>query len=50
VGSFGLYVSGCGLVPVAGTCEHGNEPSGSIEDGEFNCFTSSFSMRTLLHS
>jgi hypothetical protein len=31
-------VGGCGLDAsgsVAGPCEHGNEPSGSIEGGEF---------------
>jgi hypothetical protein len=28
----------CGLVkgPVAGCCKHGNEPSGSIKDGNFS--------------
>jgi hypothetical protein len=26
---------GSGWVPVAGTCEHGNEPSGSIKGEEF---------------
>jgi len=29
-GSYGL-----GQEPVAGSCEHGNEPSGSIKPGEF---------------
>jgi len=46
---------GCGdwmeLGQVAGTCEYGNEPSGSKEAGNFltNCRTSCFSRRTLLH-
>jgi hypothetical protein len=30
-----LDVSGSGLGPVAGCCEHGNEPLGSIKVGEF---------------
>jgi hypothetical protein len=33
VDSSGKRVGGCGLV--AGSCEHGNERSGSIKDGEF---------------
>jgi hypothetical protein len=28
-----------GFGPVAGSCEHGNEPSGSIKDGEFDCLS-----------
>ena len=36
------------LAQVAGTCECGNEPSGFIKCGEFDCL-SSFS-RTLLHA
>jgi len=35
VGECGLDASGSGWGPVAGSCEHGNEPSGSIEGGEF---------------
>jgi hypothetical protein len=31
----GLDSSGSGEGPVAGSCEHGNEPSGSIKGGEF---------------
>jgi len=30
-----LDSSGAGQGPVAGSCEDGNEPSGSIKDGEF---------------
>jgi hypothetical protein len=29
------YSSGSGWGPVAGSCEHGNEPSGSIKYGKF---------------
>jgi hypothetical protein len=31
----GLDSSGSGQGPVAGSCEQGNEPSGSIKDAEF---------------
>jgi hypothetical protein len=31
----GLDSSGSRLEPAAGECEYGNEPSGSIKDGEF---------------
>jgi hypothetical protein len=31
----GLDSSGAGYRPVAGYCEHSNEPSGSIKRGEF---------------
>jgi hypothetical protein len=31
----GLDSSGLGQGPVAGSCEDGNEPSGSIKDGAF---------------
>jgi len=31
----GLDASGSGQEPVAGSCEHGNEPSGSTKVGEF---------------
>jgi len=31
----GLEVFGLGQAAVAGCCEHGNEPSGSIKGGEF---------------
>jgi hypothetical protein len=38
---------------VTGSCEHDNEPLGSIKDGEFlvylNVLFISFSRRTLLH-
>jgi hypothetical protein len=35
---------------MAGSCEHGNEPYGSINCGEFiDWATVSFSRRTLLH-
>jgi len=33
--SNGLDSSGSGKGPVAGSCEQGNEPSGSIKGGEF---------------
>jgi hypothetical protein len=33
---------------VAGSCEHGNKPSGSIKCGEFHERTLRFSRRTLL--
>jgi hypothetical protein len=32
---YGLDSSSSGQGPVAASCEHGNEPSGSIKDGEF---------------
>jgi len=32
---YGLDGAGSGLEKVAGTCESGNEPSGSIKCGEF---------------
>jgi hypothetical protein len=35
VGRRGLDASGSGLGPLVGSCEHGNEPSGSIKGGEF---------------
>jgi hypothetical protein len=35
VGSCGLDSSGSGWGPMAGSCEHGNERSGSIKGGEF---------------
>jgi hypothetical protein len=35
VGICGLVSSGSGQGPMAGTCEHGNETSGSIKGGEF---------------
>jgi hypothetical protein len=35
VGSYRLNSSGSGEGPVTGSCEHGNEPSGSIKGGEF---------------
>jgi hypothetical protein len=33
--NFGLDSYGSGERPVAGSYEHGNEPSGSIKGGEF---------------
>jgi hypothetical protein len=35
VGRGVLDSSGSGYVPVAGCCEHGNEPSGFVKGGEF---------------
>jgi hypothetical protein len=35
VGVCGLHSSGSEEGPVAGSCEHGNETSGSINGGEF---------------
>jgi hypothetical protein len=35
VGGCGLDTSGSGLGPVAGSCEHDNEPSVFIRVGEF---------------
>jgi len=35
VGRCGLDSSGSGYGPVAGCCEYGNEPPGSIKGGEF---------------
>jgi len=35
VGKCGLDTFGSGQGPVAGTSEHGNDPSGSIKGGEF---------------
>jgi hypothetical protein len=35
VGRCGLDSSGSGWGPVAGSCEYGNGPSGSIKYGEF---------------
>jgi len=35
VGGCGLDSYGSGQGPVAGCCEHGNKPSGSIKDEEF---------------
>jgi hypothetical protein len=32
---YGLDWAGSGYIQVAGTCECGNEPSGSIKRGEF---------------
>jgi hypothetical protein len=33
VGKCGLNSSDSGVGPVAGSCEHGNEPSGSKKEG-----------------
>jgi hypothetical protein len=50
VGRCGVDASGSGYGLVAGSCQHGNEPSGSIKSG--SCFASSvtisFSRRTVL--
>jgi len=35
VGRHGLYSSGSECGPVVGSCEHGNEPLGSIKVGAF---------------
>jgi hypothetical protein len=35
MGWCGLDSSGLGYGQVAGSCEHGDEPSGSIKGGEF---------------
>jgi hypothetical protein len=35
VGRCGLDASGSRQKPVAGSCEHGNESSGSVKGGEF---------------
>jgi hypothetical protein len=35
VGDYGLYLSGLGSRPVAGSYEHGSEPSSSAQNGEF---------------
>jgi len=34
-GKSGLDSSGLGQGPVPGSCEHDNEPTGSMEGGEF---------------
>jgi len=35
VGKYGLDSSGSGQVPLAGSCEHGNELPGSMKGGGF---------------
>jgi hypothetical protein len=35
VGGYVLDASGSGQGSVAGSCEHGNEPSGTIKGGKF---------------
>jgi hypothetical protein len=35
MGRCGLDASGSGQEPAVGSCEHGDEPSGSIKGGEF---------------
>jgi hypothetical protein len=35
IGSCGLNSSRSGLGPVTGSCENGNEPSGSMKGGKF---------------
>jgi hypothetical protein len=47
VGMCGLEASSSRQGAVAGTCEHGNKPSGSIKGGEF---LDSFSRRAVLHA
>jgi hypothetical protein len=51
MGKHGVVSSGKSQRQVAGCCEQGNEPSGSIKFGEFltGWGTISFSRRTLLH-
>jgi hypothetical protein len=48
---YGLNRAGSGQGQVAGTCKCDNEPSSSIECGNFltSCKPVSFSRRTLLH-
>jgi hypothetical protein len=48
---YGLDRAGSGQRQVAGTCECGNEPSGSIKCGEFldQLKSVSFSRRTVFH-
>jgi hypothetical protein len=36
MGRCGLDASGSGEGPVTGSCEHSNEPSGSVKCGEFS--------------
>ena len=50
-GGYELDRAGSGKGQVAGTCECGNEPSGSISAGNFltSCKLVSFSRRTLVH-
>jgi hypothetical protein len=47
----GLDSSGLGQGPVAGSCEHGNEPSDPIKcwNSLTSCVTVSLSGRTLFH-
>jgi hypothetical protein len=51
VGECGLDASASGQGPVAGFCEHGNEPSDPVEGREFLDYLSGyrFSRRILLH-
>jgi hypothetical protein len=42
VGKCGLDSSGTGCGPVAGSCEHDNEPSGSIKAEEFLDYLSDY--------
>jgi hypothetical protein len=38
----GLHSSGSGEGPVVDSCEHGNEPSGSIKGREFTDYLSDY--------
>jgi len=52
VGNWGQDSSGSGHIPVAGSCEQGNDISGSIEVGEFlltSSVTITCSRPTLIH-
>jgi hypothetical protein len=44
VGGCGLNSSGSEQGPVASSCEHGNEPSASIKDGEFFDYLSKYKL------
>jgi hypothetical protein len=44
----GLDSCGSGYRPVAGSCEHGNEPSGSIKGREFLSFSNNTSNATII--
>jgi hypothetical protein len=51
MGCYKLDQSGLGQGPVEGSCEHGNEPSGSIKFWKFlsSYTTGGFSRRAQLH-
>jgi hypothetical protein len=44
VGSCGLDACGSGYGPVAGSCEHGNDISGSLRGGEFLEYLSDYQL------